>query len=71
LRVLLPGAELVSALAPVVHWLAPARFASIIYWAVGNHQLSNGTGLASFAVLAGLGILAAFAVRRHRGIRLS
>ena len=52
---------LLSALAPVVHWLRPLRFASLFYWADGNHQLSQGASLASFAVLTGGGIAAALA----------
>ena len=50
---------LLSSLAPVVHWLRPLRFASLFYWADGNHQLSQGANLASFAVLASVGIAAA------------
>lgn len=50
---------LLSSLAPVVHWLTPLRFASLFYWADGNHQLSNGASPASLAVLAGVGIAAA------------
>ena len=52
---------LLSALAPVAHWLDPLRFASMFYWADGNHQLSRGASLGSFAVLAGVGIAAALA----------
>jgi beta-exotoxin I transport system permease protein len=52
---------LLSSLAPVVHWLRPVRLASLFYWADGNHQLSQGANLASFAVLAGVGIAAALA----------
>lgn len=52
---------LLSSLAPVLHWLRPLRFASLFYWADGNHQLSQGASLASFALLAGVGIAAALA----------
>ncbi len=52
---------LVSSLAPVVHWVRPVRFASLFYWSVGDNQLANGAGLASFAVLIGVAILAALA----------
>lgn len=52
---------LISSLAPVVHWLRPLRFASLIYWADGNHQLSQGASLASLAVLTSVGITAAIA----------
>jgi beta-exotoxin I transport system permease protein len=50
---------LVSSLAPVVHWVKPLRFASLFYWAVGDNQLASGAGLASFAVLIAVAILAA------------
>ena len=52
---------LVSSLSPVVTWVRPLRFASVFYWAVDNNQLANGVGLASFAVLIGVAILAALA----------
>jgi ABC-2 type transport system permease protein len=50
-----------SSLAPVVHWLRPLRFISLFYWADGNDQLTVGSNLASFAVLAGVGLAAALA----------
>jgi ABC-2 type transport system permease protein len=52
---------LISSLAPVVSWVRPLRFASLFYWSVGNNQLANGAGLASFAVLVGVAVLAALA----------
>ncbi len=52
---------LVSSLAPVVHWVRPLRFASLFYWAIGNDQLAHGAGLASFAVLVGVALVAALA----------
>ncbi len=52
---------LVSSLAPVVSWVRPLRFASLFYWSVGNNQLADGAGLASFAVLVGVAVLAALA----------
>jgi len=52
---------LLCSLAPVVHWLRPLRFASLFYWADGNHQLSQGATLSSFAVLVGVAIAAALA----------
>jgi ABC-2 type transport system permease protein len=52
---------LISSLAPIVHWLRPLRFASLFYCAVGNNQFANGAGLASFAVLIGVAIVAALA----------
>ena len=47
---------LISSLAPVVHWLRPARYASLLYWSVGNNQLTNGLTAGSAAVLAAAGI---------------
>lgn len=44
---------LISSLAPAVHWLHPARYASPFYYAVGNGQLDHGTGAAAAAVLVG------------------
>jgi ABC-2 type transport system permease protein len=52
---------LISSLAPVVHWLHPLRFVSLVYWAVGNEQLTNGAGPGSFAVLLAVAIAAAIA----------
>jgi hypothetical protein len=55
-----------------VHWLSPLRFASLFYWADGNHQLSQGAGLASFAVLAVVAVAAALAASiafRHLNVR--
>lgn len=66
------GSYLISSLAPVVHWLSPLRFASLFYWADGNHQLSQGAGLASFAVLAVVAVAAALAASiafRHLNVR--
>jgi ABC-2 type transport system permease protein len=50
---------LISSLAPVVHWIHPLRYASLFYWAVGDQQLTNGTGGDSFAVLICVAIIAA------------
>ncbi len=52
---------LISSLAPVVHWIHPLRFVSLFYWAVGDQQLTNGAGPASFAVLLGVAVLGAVA----------
>ncbi len=32
---------LISSLAPVVSWLSPARYASLLYWSVGNSQITR------------------------------
>ncbi|HXS62371.1 MAG TPA: ABC transporter permease subunit [Streptosporangiaceae bacterium] len=51
---------LISSLAPVVSWLGPARYASLLYWSTGNNQLTTGLPATSIAVLtaAGLTLLA-------------
>ena len=58
---------LLNSLPPVVHWLRPPRFISLFYWADGNHQLTVGANLASFAVLAGVGLAAALAADEASG----
>ncbi|HEY3904200.1 MAG TPA: ABC transporter permease subunit [Streptosporangiaceae bacterium] len=59
---------LISSLAPAIGWLRPARYASLLYWSVGNHQLTSGLTATAFAVLAATGItlltLAGFGFRR-------
>jgi beta-exotoxin I transport system permease protein len=50
---------LISSLAPVVSWIHPLRYASLFYWAVGDQQLTDGASPGSFAVLAGVAIIAA------------
>ncbi len=52
---------LIGSLAPVVHWIRPFRFISLFYWAVADNQLAHGAGLASFAVLVAVAVLAALA----------
>jgi beta-exotoxin I transport system permease protein len=52
---------LISSLAPAVLWIRPLRYASLFYWAVGDNQLANGAGAASFAVLIGVGGVVAVA----------
>jgi ABC-2 type transport system permease protein len=46
---------LVSSLAPVVDWIRPFRYFSLFYWSVGNDQITNGVGVAGYAVLLGVG----------------
>ncbi|HUX05429.1 MAG TPA: ABC transporter permease subunit [Acidimicrobiales bacterium] len=46
---------LVSSLAPVIHWMHPARFASLFYWSVGDAQLSRGLNVGSLGVLVAVG----------------
>lgn len=45
---------LISSLAPAVHWLHPARYASPFYYAVGNGQLDHGIGAAPVGLLVGV-----------------
>ena len=47
---------LVSSLAPVVAFIRPARYASLLYWSVGDNQLAGHATVADFAVLATVGI---------------
>lgn len=42
---------LISSLAPVVHWIRPARVVSLFYWSVGDGQLVHGLSLTSVLVL--------------------
>jgi ABC-2 type transport system permease protein len=49
---------LLSSLAPVVSWLSPARYASLLYWSVGNSQITDGVSAADYAVLLATGLLA-------------
>ncbi len=51
------GSYLISSLAPVIHWLRPVRYASLLYWSVGNNQLSHGLPAVSAVVLAATGII--------------
>jgi ABC-2 type transport system permease protein len=48
---------LVSSLAPVVHWMRPARFASLFFYAVGDGQLLHGLTVANAAVLTGTAVV--------------
>lgn len=45
------AAYLISSLAPVVHWLHPARFLSPFFYAVGDGQLTHGLNLPDAIVL--------------------
>lgn len=60
---------LISSMAPVIDALAPLRYASLFYWAVGNAQLEVGLSWASFGILLVVAIfLSAIAVatfQRH------
>ena len=56
---------LISSLAPVVHWIRPLRFASLFYWAVGNHNSPTAPAPGSFAVLLAVAIAAAIAANNR------
>jgi ABC-2 type transport system permease protein len=45
-------AYLISSLAPAIHWLRPARYASPFFYAVGDNQLQRGLPLTWAAILA-------------------
>jgi ABC-2 type transport system permease protein len=45
---------LVSSLAPVVSWLEPAKYASLLYWSIGDNQLGTGVAASDYAVLLGV-----------------
>ena len=48
---------LISSLAPVVHWLGPARYGSLFFYAVGNEQLVHGLNQTNAAALVGVGLI--------------
>ncbi len=52
---------LLSSLAPVASWLAPARYGSLFYWSVGNDQVASGVSIGQLGVLVGVGVLATLA----------
>jgi ABC-2 type transport system permease protein len=45
---------LVSSLAPVVSWLEPAKYTSLLYWSIGDNQLGSGVAAIDYAVLLGV-----------------
>jgi ABC-2 type transport system permease protein len=55
------AAYLISSLAPAVHWLRPARYASPFYYAVDDNQVSHGLPATSTAVLIGIAACATLA----------
>lgn len=60
---------LVSSLVSTVHWLRPARFGSLFYWAVGTNPIEHGLAVGPVLVLIGaaaaLFAAAAFAMQRY------
>ena len=55
---------LLASLAPVVHWLHPARYASLFYYAVADNQLSQGLPLGFAAVLIATALAATLGAAR-------
>jgi beta-exotoxin I transport system permease protein len=51
---------LVSSLAPVVSWLEPAKYASLLYWSIGDNQLGTGVSASDYAVLLGVFVTALY-----------
>ena len=51
---------LVSSLAPVVSWLEPAKYASLLYWSIGDNQLGTGVAASDYAVLLGVFVAALY-----------
>jgi ABC-2 type transport system permease protein len=59
---------LLSALAPAIPAIRPARYLSLFYWSAGNNQIGQGVSAADYAVLitAGLCALGAAAIAFSR-----
>jgi ABC-2 type transport system permease protein len=53
---------LVSSLAPVVSWLEPAKYGSLLYWSIGDNQLGTGVAASDYAVLLGVFLAALYGV---------
>lgn len=53
---------LFSSLAPVVSWLEPAKYASLLYWSIGDNQLGTGVAASDYAVLLGVFVAALYGV---------
>jgi ABC-2 type transport system permease protein len=49
---------LLSALAPAIPAIRPARYLSLFYWSAGNDQISRGVTAADYAVLIAVGLCA-------------
>jgi ABC-2 type transport system permease protein len=56
------ASHLVSSLAPVVSSVAPARYLSLFYWAIGDNQLEHGVIPVGLGVLIGTAAAAGTAV---------
>ncbi len=48
---------LISSLAPAVHWINPARYASLFFYAVGDGQLVDGLSASAVAVLIAVAVV--------------
>jgi ABC-2 type transport system permease protein len=59
---------LVSSLASTISAIRPGRYASLLYWSVGNDQISQGVSMVDFTVLivAGLAVLVAAVIAFRR-----
>lgn len=55
------AAYLVATLAPVVHWLRPARYLSPFFYAIDDNQMQHGLPLSWFGVLAAMTVVFAAA----------
>jgi ABC-2 type transport system permease protein len=49
---------LLSSLASTISGIRPGRYLSLLYWSVGNDQISRGVSAADFAVLLAVGLAA-------------
>jgi ABC-2 type transport system permease protein len=52
---------LLSSLASTISAIHPGRYLSLLYWSVGNDQISKGASISDFAVLLVVGLCALFA----------
>ena len=57
---------LLSALAPAIPAIRPARYLSLFYWSAGNNQIGQGVSAADYAVLITAGLCALAAAVNHR-----
>jgi len=55
---------LANSLAPAVSWIRPARYASLLYWAVGHSQIDHGVSPGDYAVLVSVGLLGWYAAAK-------
>ncbi len=53
---------LVSSLAPVIGWAHTLRPASLFYWALGGHPLTDGPSTSAYVVLVAVGVVLVVAI---------